>query len=382
MSALSPLSPAAMLGSLRSAARSDAAQDRKGEGPQFSELLGAGPAEKPSAPVREAVKARDGKDHDDDRDEESGNAATIDPALALPAWLQALRAPAAAAGAATTGDGDALAAVTSAADGQPSRSGVSTQPLLPDGDFASTGNAPSAAGADADWMSRQDAAQPLMPAAGGDGELALDIAPKALDALDALIAKPDQPALPVAPVAVDRTSAVPLPTGNAAAAAATAGQGGALDAFGEPLALDGPDAAVRLGERLRWLSEAGVQEARLQLHPKELGAIDVRIRVEQQTASVWFGADHPAARAALESTLPQLRERLAADGLQLGQAQIGNGFSPGADRQGTSADGQRQPSGPATGGQSERAEATSVVPASTAGPAPASRHRGLIDRYV
>ena len=373
-----------MLGSLRSAARSDAAQDRKGDGPQFSELLGTGPAEKPPAPAREALRTRDDKDHDDDRDEESGNAAAIDPAAALPAWLQALRAPVAAAGdagAAAAGDGDALAAVTSAANDPSSRPAVTAQPPLPAGRFESTGNPPSAAVADGGGMAGQDAALPSLPAAGGDGERALDMAPQALDAL---IAKPDQPAMPAAPVAADRVASVPEAFGSTVATLPAAGQGGALDAFGEPLALDGPDAAVRLGERLRWLSEAGVQEARLQLHPKELGAIDVRIRVEQQTASVWFGADYPAARAALESTLPQLRERLAADGLQLGQAQIGNGFSPGADRQQANGDGQRQssPSGLAVGGRSELSDDLSAAPASTADLVSASRHRGLIDRYV
>ncbi len=201
-------------------------------------------------------------------------------------------------------------------------------------------------------------------------------------ALDALVIKADLPTVPVTAVTAERSpqAIVVTPTSSDAASSLLAtAPNAALDAYGEPLSLDGPDAAVRLGERLRWLSEAGVQEARLQLHPRELGSIDVRIRVEQQTASVWFGADHPAARAALEASLPQLRERMAADGLQLGQAQIGG--SAQFQSQEREAGGQGRP-GASSWSAAPGGLPDEPIPGNDRLVAAVARHRGLIDRYV
>ncbi len=90
-----------------------------------------------------------------------------------------------------------------------------------------------------------------------------------------------------------------------------------------PLTLDSAELPQRLGDQVQWLTNSGIQEARLQLHPRDLGTIDVQVRIEARGgASVWFAAEHPATRAALEAALPQLRERFTADGLALGQAQV------------------------------------------------------------
>lgn len=147
-----------------------------------------------------------------------------------------------------------------------------------------------------------------------------------------------------------------------------------------PVALDTPDLPLQLGERLQWLVDSGVQEARLQLHPRELGTINVQIRIEPRGASVWFAAEHPAARAALESTLPQLRERFAADGLALGQAQVtaqSSGWSsPGS---------QQQPQHPARTPEFARGPSTGAaeepLPVEAASARPIV-HIGLVDRYA
>lgn len=80
-----------------------------------------------------------------------------------------------------------------------------------------------------------------------------------------------------------------------------------------------------LGQRLMVMSEDGIQSARLKLHPEHLGTLDVRIRVEHDTAQVWFTAHHGQAREALEAALPRLKEMFAQQGMNLIQADVGSG---------------------------------------------------------
>lgn len=399
------LNPSAGSAAARAATRAVAANDKAAEqdnaGSPFADLMSSGPAEaKAASSEAKASKAAKGErpvdkaDDEQDRDDDSKTAAA-DATPALPAWLQALREPAPlpATGAsaepiAAAGDGAAaLAALAgSVATGRSLKADASAAasavPTTTAGDTSGFGSALAAA-ADADPAAVLPQAEPGLATA--DTRLSATQNTALVNALDQLTTKTDLPASLVAAVSNDRstaavTTATPPPAD--AASLLAAGQSTALDAYGEPLSLDGPDAAIRLGERLRWLNEAGVQEARLQLHPKELGAIDIRIRVEHQTANVWFGADHPAARAALESTLPQLRERLAADGLQLGQAQVGTQTQNHTQSQGQ---GGRQESGTPFRGDGSGArgsEPVAAVPASDRLAAAVARHRGLVDRYA
>jgi|GEM_PF-6282329 len=147
-----------------------------------------------------------------------------------------------------------------------------------------------------------------------------------------------------------------------------------------PLAVDSPDLPARLGERLQWLVNSGAQEARMQLHPRELGTVNVQVRIEAQGASVWFAAEHPAARAALESAMPQLRERFAADGVVLGQAQVASqtgGWTFGNSQQ------QSQPQSWTTGaGSSSTGLAANDSEAIGTAVSRPIIHLGLIDRYA
>lgn len=77
-----------------------------------------------------------------------------------------------------------------------------------------------------------------------------------------------------------------------------------------------------LGERLVWLVNQGVQEARLQLNPRELGPIEVRLGFSDGAAQVSFSVQHAGTAAAVQQSLPQLRELLAQQGLQLGEAGV------------------------------------------------------------
>lgn len=80
-----------------------------------------------------------------------------------------------------------------------------------------------------------------------------------------------------------------------------------------------------LGQRLMVMSEEGIQSARLKLHPENLGTLDVRIQIEDDTARVWFTAQHGQAREALESALPKLKDLFAQQGMELIEADVGSG---------------------------------------------------------
>ncbi|MCK5639758.1 MAG: flagellar hook-length control protein FliK [Gammaproteobacteria bacterium] len=77
-----------------------------------------------------------------------------------------------------------------------------------------------------------------------------------------------------------------------------------------------------LGERVVWLSRQGVQEAQIQLTPRHLGPIEVRIMMNDDQASVVFTSQNPVTREALESAMPRLREMMADSGLNLVQSDV------------------------------------------------------------
>ncbi|HEX3853506.1 MAG TPA: flagellar hook-length control protein FliK [Polyangiaceae bacterium] len=77
-----------------------------------------------------------------------------------------------------------------------------------------------------------------------------------------------------------------------------------------------------VGGKITWMANQGVQSASLQLTPDHLGPIDVRISVQDGSASVAFNAAHADTRAALEQALPRLREMFATQGMSLSDASV------------------------------------------------------------
>src|SRR6185437_10080312 len=77
-----------------------------------------------------------------------------------------------------------------------------------------------------------------------------------------------------------------------------------------------------IGDKITWMANQGVQSASLQVTPEHLGPVEVRISVQEGSASVTFNAVHPDARAALEQALPRLREMFASQGLNLSDASV------------------------------------------------------------
>jgi flagellar hook-length control protein FliK len=85
-----------------------------------------------------------------------------------------------------------------------------------------------------------------------------------------------------------------------------------------------PQFAQQLGEQIAWMGSSGdIKEARIKLHPEELGSMDVRVNVDGSKVNVAIMAQHPAAVHAVQQTLSQLDTLLAHHGLSLGQADVG-----------------------------------------------------------
>jgi flagellar hook-length control protein FliK len=77
-----------------------------------------------------------------------------------------------------------------------------------------------------------------------------------------------------------------------------------------------------LGGHLTWMSHKGLESGSLRLSPEHLGPVEVQITVHDGDASVWFGANHPDTRAALEQALPRLREMFASQGMTLSDSGV------------------------------------------------------------
>jgi flagellar hook-length control protein FliK len=80
--------------------------------------------------------------------------------------------------------------------------------------------------------------------------------------------------------------------------------------------------ADAIAHRLVMMARDGGTVAQLKLVPQDLGPLDIQITVKDGEANVHFGAANAETRAALESSMPRLRELLSASGLQLANASV------------------------------------------------------------
>ncbi len=114
-------------------------------------------------------------------------------------------------------------------------------------------------------------------------------------------------------------------------------------------AMDRPGWGQAVGERVMVMARQGVQQARIQLNPRELGPLEVNISVREDKTAITFTAQHAVTREALESELPRLRQllqdnghqevdvdvsrdqRQAADGHDGGSGDGGDGWGGGRD---------------------------------------------------
>lgn len=134
-----------------------------------------------------------------------------------------------------------------------------------------------------------------------------------------------------------------------------------------------PAFGQELSQQVTWLGGQDVKEARIRLHPEDMGELDVKVSVKQDHVDVAFIAQHPQAVHAVQQTLTQLDSMLAHHGLSLGQAMVGQGNSgQGSAQSGASG-------GSSSGGEGGLGEVVGDVAAVAA---PVVKAVGLVDMFA
>lgn len=91
-----------------------------------------------------------------------------------------------------------------------------------------------------------------------------------------------------------------------------------------PQTVGTPEWQKSLSQQISLFSRDGIQHAQIRLHPDELGAIQISMRMSSERMQIHFMADNIQAREALENALPSLRQSLAESGIELGQSSVGS----------------------------------------------------------
>jgi len=97
-----------------------------------------------------------------------------------------------------------------------------------------------------------------------------------------------------------------------------------------------------MGERLVFMARNGIQEAQIQVNPRQLGPIDIKVSVNQeQQTHVTFVTTTNAAREVVDAAMPRLREMFDQAGLNLAESEVSqreqqqSGKGESADDEGT-----------------------------------------------
>ena len=134
--------------------------------------------------------------------------------------------------------------------------------------------------------------------------------------------------------------------------------------------------AEQLSAQLSSFVREGVQHARLQLHPLELGPVTVQIQLDGGNAHMSFAAEHAHTRQALEQALPTLAGSLREAGLTLS----GGGVFEQPRQPQPEGDGSRGAGGDGgSGSRAGRGSGGGEDSLLQASPGPAQRRRGVVD---
>ncbi len=75
---------------------------------------------------------------------------------------------------------------------------------------------------------------------------------------------------------------------------------------------------------VKQMIQHGPRAMTLQMNPSELGRLQIQINMRDEVTSIQFNSQHGFVKEIIESSLPQLRQNLANDGLQLGDIDVTN----------------------------------------------------------
>lgn len=112
------------------------------------------------------------------------------------------------------------------------------------------------------------------------------------------------------------TSAAP------AATVALPGNAAAMPGAQANLNMADPSWTRHLEAQVQQMIQQGPRTMMLQLNPAELGRLQIRVRMDDDVAKLTVTSQHGAVKEMIESSLPQLRQNLLADGLNLGEVEV------------------------------------------------------------
>lgn len=172
--------------------------------------------------------------------------------------------------------------------------------------------------------------------------------------------------------AAPASAASPLPGAAPAVTATSPALAPAIAETTLAVALHGPGFAPALGTQIAHFARDGIEHARLQLNPAEMGPIAVQLALEGQQVRVDLVAELAATRQTLEQSLPALAGALRDAGFTL----TGGGvFQQARDGSG-SGDGRNAPATPT------RDATAPDTHAAGRGPARTPRTQGLVDLFA
>ena len=114
-------------------------------------------------------------------------------------------------------------------------------------------------------------------------------------------------------------------------------------ALQQPIELHAKQAHAVMGDRIMMMINQGKQEVTIRLDPAELGSMNIKLQVQQDQLQVSIHTQIGQSRDIIEQNLPRLREQLAQQGINLGEANVEQ-----QSQQGQSQSDQASPGGIAT----------------------------------
>ena len=90
----------------------------------------------------------------------------------------------------------------------------------------------------------------------------------------------------------------------------------------QPLDLQSKHSAAMMGERVMMMISQGKQEVQIRLDPAELGSIFIKAHVQQDQLQLNIQTQAGLSKDIIEQNMPRLREQLAQQGIQLGEANV------------------------------------------------------------
>jgi flagellar hook-length control protein FliK len=84
-----------------------------------------------------------------------------------------------------------------------------------------------------------------------------------------------------------------------------------------PTPVGQPQWSQAVGEKVLWLAAQNISSAEINLHPQDLGPVQVKVSVNQDQANVTFTSHHAVVREVLDQNLNRLRDMFSEQGLNL-----------------------------------------------------------------